>query len=90
MDVDPDGSFVDAASGDHFMLDDPDHEEEEKQPSPHVVVSNIHMSGDSNRIIENRSRATRAQRARMSSVLDRIDSYVEPDGTAGSRGGGHL
>ena len=65
------------------MLNDPDHAEEEKQPSPHVNVSNIHMSGDSNRIAENRSRATRAQRARMSSVLDRIDNYVEPNAAAG-------
>ena len=89
MDVDPDGSFVDAASGDHFMLDDPDHEEEAKQPSPPVVVSNIHMSGDSNRIVENRSRATRAQRARMSSVLDRIDNYNEAEHSR-TQTGGHL
>lgn len=79
LDFVPDGSFVDASShhdlvSRHASAD----EEEAKVPEPNMNASNVHMSGDSNRLRRDRNQSSRAGRALMSNVLQRIDNFQAP------------
>ena len=77
-----DGSFQEAGSQNGFMSQQASPEaaeEEEKQPELTPGGSNILMSGQTNRRARDRSQASRAQRARMSQVLERIDGYEDAE-----------